>query len=184
MISEDPSYLCKKKFDPGRTRTCNPLIRSQMPCPLGHRTSYTVFGARENPSLTTLQPKLKQQVLNLQLGTKMHQFGIRGRDGCIQKWKFWIGRKIMSDYQDRLLWMGTQTAARGVLAMYLQKSVILAATLCLLPRGFQSTNNAFWKSMIFQPFRLLMHIHIFRIFTIYAKPIQLIAIEVYLARLL
>ncbi|VDN91638.1 unnamed protein product [Brugia pahangi] len=23
--------------DPGRTRTCNPLIRSQMPCPLGHR---------------------------------------------------------------------------------------------------------------------------------------------------
>ena len=27
-----------KKFDPGRTRTCNPLIRSQMPYPLGHRT--------------------------------------------------------------------------------------------------------------------------------------------------
>ena len=24
--------------DPGRTRTCNPLIRSQMPYPLGHRT--------------------------------------------------------------------------------------------------------------------------------------------------
>ena len=27
----------KKIYDPGRTRTCNPLIRSQMPCPLGHR---------------------------------------------------------------------------------------------------------------------------------------------------
>ena len=27
----------KKFFDPGRTRTCNPLIRSQMPYPLGHR---------------------------------------------------------------------------------------------------------------------------------------------------
>ena len=145
VVSQISRYLCKKKFDPGRTRTCNPLIRSQMPCPLGHRTSYTVFGARENPSLTTLQPKLKQQVLNLQLGTKMHQFGIRGRDGCIQKWKFWIGRKIMSDYQDRLLWMGTQTAARGVLAMYLQKSVILAATLCLLPREFHCRTNAFWK---------------------------------------
>ena len=28
----------QKYFDPGRTRTCNPLIRSQMPYPLGHRT--------------------------------------------------------------------------------------------------------------------------------------------------
>ena len=71
----------QKKFDPGRTRTCNPLIRSQMPCPLGHRTSYTVFGAREKPTLTTLQPKLKQQILNLQWGTKMHQFEIRAGDG-------------------------------------------------------------------------------------------------------
>ena len=26
-----------KNLDPGRTRTCNPLIRSQMPYPLGHR---------------------------------------------------------------------------------------------------------------------------------------------------
>ena len=26
-----------KNVDPGRTRTCNPLIRSQMPYPLGHR---------------------------------------------------------------------------------------------------------------------------------------------------
>ena len=30
----------KKVFDPGRTRTCNPLIRSQMPYPLGHRASW------------------------------------------------------------------------------------------------------------------------------------------------
>ena len=31
--------ICEKKFhvDPGRIRTCNPLIRSQMPYPLGHR---------------------------------------------------------------------------------------------------------------------------------------------------
>ena len=30
--------ICEKKFlvDPGRIRTCNPLIRSQMPYPLGH----------------------------------------------------------------------------------------------------------------------------------------------------
>ena len=81
VVSQISRYLCKKKFDPGRTRTCNPLIRSQMPCPLGHRTSYTVFGARENPSLTTLQPKLKQQVLDQQLGTKMHQFEMRAGDG-------------------------------------------------------------------------------------------------------
>ena len=27
----------REKVDPGRTRTCNPLIRSQMPYPLGHR---------------------------------------------------------------------------------------------------------------------------------------------------
>ena len=87
--------------------------------------------------------------------------------------KLWFGRKIMSDCQDRLLWMGTQTAARGVLAIYLQKSVILAATLCLLPREFHCSNNVFWKSMIFQPFRSFMHICIFRIFTIHAKPIQL-----------
>ena len=33
--------ICEKKFlvDPGRIRTCNPLIRSQMPYPLGHRAS-------------------------------------------------------------------------------------------------------------------------------------------------
>ena len=29
-----------KIFDLGRTRTCNPLIRSQMPYPLGHKTRY------------------------------------------------------------------------------------------------------------------------------------------------
>ena len=33
----------KKNVDPGRTRTCNPLIRSQMPYPLGHRTSYNLL---------------------------------------------------------------------------------------------------------------------------------------------
>ena len=85
VVSQISRYLCKKKFDPGRTRTCNPLIRSQMPCPLGHKTPYIIFGARENPSLTTLQPKLKQQVLNLQLGTKMHQFEIRAGDGWTYK---------------------------------------------------------------------------------------------------
>ena len=34
---------CKYKsenFDPARTRTWNPLIRSQMPYPLGHRAMY------------------------------------------------------------------------------------------------------------------------------------------------
>ena len=55
----------------------------------------------------------------------------------------------MSDYQDRLLCMGTQTAARGVLAMYLQKSVILAATLCSLPREFHCKPDVFWKSRMF-----------------------------------
>ena len=39
--------ICEKKFllDPGRIRTCNPLIRSQMPYPLGHRARYV--GTRE-----------------------------------------------------------------------------------------------------------------------------------------
>jgi hypothetical protein len=32
-----------EKFDLGRTRTCNPLIRSQMPYPLGHKTSVVTF---------------------------------------------------------------------------------------------------------------------------------------------
>ena len=32
-----------KSIDPGRTRTCNLLIRSQAPCPLGHRTFSYVF---------------------------------------------------------------------------------------------------------------------------------------------
>ena len=31
-------YPCKKN-DPARTRTWNPLIRSQMPYPLGHRAT-------------------------------------------------------------------------------------------------------------------------------------------------
>ena len=33
-----------KSVDPGRTRTCNPLIRSQMPYPLGHRANVTNVG--------------------------------------------------------------------------------------------------------------------------------------------
>ena len=105
----------------------------------------------------------------------MHQFGIRGRYGCIQKWKFWIRRKIKNDYQDHLLWMGTQTAARGVLAMYLQKSVILAATLCSPPREFHRRTNAFWKTMMFQSFRLSMHISISKMHAIHSKLMQLIA---------
>ena len=34
----------KKKIDPGRIRTCNPLIRSQMPYPLGHRATVGSVG--------------------------------------------------------------------------------------------------------------------------------------------
>ena len=33
------NIFIEKNLDPGRTRTCNPLIRSQMPYPLGHRAS-------------------------------------------------------------------------------------------------------------------------------------------------
>ena len=33
----------KKKIDPARIRTWNPLIRSQMPYPLGHRASAEVI---------------------------------------------------------------------------------------------------------------------------------------------
>ena len=38
-FSPQKTFLGRKKFDPGRTRTCNPLIRSQMPYPLGHRAT-------------------------------------------------------------------------------------------------------------------------------------------------
>ena len=31
------NIFIEKNLDPGRTRTCNPLIRSQMPYRLGHR---------------------------------------------------------------------------------------------------------------------------------------------------
>ena len=37
MGDNDSVLLQNIKDDPGRTRTCNPLIRSQMPYPLGHR---------------------------------------------------------------------------------------------------------------------------------------------------
>ena len=47
-----------KNLDPGRTRTCNPLIRSQMPYPLGHRAS---LGLRDN--------KMQDMVTTLQLGS-------------------------------------------------------------------------------------------------------------------
>ena len=57
-----------ENVDPGRTWTCNPLIRSQMPYPLGHRTSgiktsafphfsfnhcnhYTILSCRNKPRL-------------------------------------------------------------------------------------------------------------------------------------
>ena len=36
-------YFDKKNLDPGRTRTCNPLIRSQMPYPLGHRADLYIL---------------------------------------------------------------------------------------------------------------------------------------------
>ena len=39
MLQPDTAVdISEEKFDPDRTRTCNPLIRSQMPYPLGHRT--------------------------------------------------------------------------------------------------------------------------------------------------
>ena len=43
--------ICEKKFllDPGRIRTCNPLIRSQMPYPLGHRARYVGTGEAMEP---------------------------------------------------------------------------------------------------------------------------------------
>ena len=43
--------ICEKKFhvDPGRIRTCNPLIRSQMPYPLGHRARYVGTGEAIEP---------------------------------------------------------------------------------------------------------------------------------------
>ena len=39
-------HLNEKKFDPGRTRTCNPQIRNLIPYPLGHRA--TVIIVRQN----------------------------------------------------------------------------------------------------------------------------------------
>ena len=39
-----PASEIKKKIDPGRIRTCNPLIRSQMPYPLGHRATVGSIG--------------------------------------------------------------------------------------------------------------------------------------------
>ena len=47
-----------KIFDPGRIRTCNPLIRSQMPYPLGHAAT----GDWRVHSKDTIQLKLKYGV--------------------------------------------------------------------------------------------------------------------------
>ena len=52
------SRIFKKSFDPGRTRTCNPLIRSQMPYPLGHRTFTGEHSACPCFLLNFLQPSL------------------------------------------------------------------------------------------------------------------------------
>ena len=53
----------KKVFDPGRTRTCNPLIRSQMPYPLGHRTGLALHSfngelSSNQSSFVSIPPKL------------------------------------------------------------------------------------------------------------------------------
>ena len=41
MLQPDTAVdISEEKFDPDRTRTCNPLIRSQMPYPLGHKASH------------------------------------------------------------------------------------------------------------------------------------------------
>ena len=75
-------------------------------------------------------------------------------------------------------------AARGVLAIYLQKSVILAATHCLLPGDIHCKTNAFWKSMMFWSSSFSMHIHIFRIHATGSKLIQIIASESHFVHLL
>ena len=57
--------MCEKKEhknDPGRTRTCNPLIRSQMPYPLGHRADNKVVW---NISLIALDSCKISQLLTL-----------------------------------------------------------------------------------------------------------------------
>ena len=46
-----------KKFDPDRTQTCNLLIRSQMPCPFGHRASH---GAEMQPTLVKASETFNQ----------------------------------------------------------------------------------------------------------------------------
>ena len=66
----------------------------------------------------------------------------------------------MSDNQGRLLRVGTQTAASGVLAISLQKPVALAATLCLPPGEFHCKPDAFRKSMIFQQSSLSMYVQV------------------------
>ena len=43
MVPPVLNIFIEKNLDPGRTRTCNPLIRSQMPYPLGHRADLYIL---------------------------------------------------------------------------------------------------------------------------------------------
>ena len=60
---------CPLLIDPGRIRTCNPLIRSQMPYPLGHRTALLecfemkkLFNVETNRLFAKLSKKLNFSV--------------------------------------------------------------------------------------------------------------------------
>ncbi len=64
MIAAEQLWLVKKS-DPARTRTWNPLIRSQMPYPLGHRAPH-VKGVLDLVLIIVMllmQRKLTQELL-------------------------------------------------------------------------------------------------------------------------
>ena len=85
----------------------------------------------------------------------MHPFEIIEEGGYAEV-KIVDPEEKIINYQGRLLMFGTQTAASGVLAFSLQKSVILAVVLCLL----HCKPDAFWKSMIFQQFSLSLYVQV------------------------
>ena len=61
-----------KSVDLGRTRTCNPLIRSQMPYPLGHKTLCITIIALANSTVKTLQHS--SQHLDLDIPKHLQHF--------------------------------------------------------------------------------------------------------------
>ena len=56
----------KKLLDPARIWTWNPLIRSQMPYPLGHRANYEWFKVEMNvlSSLENLSKEIMEKKIN------------------------------------------------------------------------------------------------------------------------